>query len=93
MQTFVVKLASGIAAFVASICLSVNNLKSDEEITELEKSIDFSLQTDAASRLGLRLTMTVIPVIGLFVAIMYFKKKFILDEAKMDEITSKLKRS
>ncbi len=93
MQTFVVKLASGIAAFIASICLSVNNLKSDEEITELEKSIDFSLQTDASSRLGLRLTMTVIPVIGLFVAIMYFKRKFILDEAKMEEITTQLKKA
>ncbi len=93
MQTFVVKLASGIAAFVASICLSVNNLKSDEEITELEKSIDFSLQTDAASRLGLRLTMTVIPVIGLFVAIFYFKKKFILNEEKMNEITKQLNRA
>ncbi len=93
MQTFVVKLASGIAAFVASICLSVNNLKSDEEITELEKSIDFSLQTDAASRLGLRLTMTVIPVIGLFVAIFYFRKKFILNEEKMNEITKQLNRA
>ena len=93
MQTFVVKLASGIAAFIASICLSVNHLKSDEEITELEKNIDFSLQTDAASRLGLRLTMTVIPVIGLFVAIFYFRKRFILDEAKMDEITKQLKKA
>ena len=91
MQTFVVKLASGVAAFVASICLSINNLKS-EEITEAEKSIDFSLQTDAASRLGLRLTMTLIPVIGLLAAIVYFRKKFILDEAKMDEITKQLKR-
>ncbi len=91
MQTFVVKLASGVAAFVASICLSINNLKS-EEITEAEKSIDFSLQTDAASRLGLRLTMTLIPVIGLLAAIIYFRKKFILDEAKMDEITKQLKR-
>ncbi|MBE5850518.1 MAG: MFS transporter [Lachnospiraceae bacterium] len=91
MQTFVVKLASGIAAFAASVCLSVNNLKS-EEITEAEKSIDFSLQTDSASRLGLRMTMTVIPVIGLFIALFYFKKKFILDEKKMEEITAELGR-
>ncbi|MBQ8006155.1 MAG: MFS transporter, partial [Lachnospiraceae bacterium] len=91
MQTFVVKLASGIAAFAASVCLSVNNLKS-EEITEAEKSIDFSLQTDSVSRLGLRMTMTVIPVIGLFIALFYFKKKFILDEKKMEEITAELGR-
>jgi melibiose permease len=91
MQTFVVKLASGIAAFVASICLSVNHLGS-EEITEAEKSMDFSLSVDSASRLGLRMTMTMLPVIGLFIAIFYFKKKFILDEQKMNEITDKLKR-
>ncbi len=91
MQTFVVKLASGIAAFIASICLSINNLKS-EEITEAEKSIDFSLSTDAAARLGLRMTMTVIPVIGLFAAIIYFRRKFILNEAKMAEITQQLKK-
>ncbi|MBO4890130.1 MAG: MFS transporter [Lachnospiraceae bacterium] len=91
MQTFVVKLASGIAAFVASICLSVNHLGS-EEITEAEKSIDFSLSVDSASRLGLRMTMTMLPVIGLFIAIFYFKKKFILNEQKMNEITDELKR-
>ena len=91
MQTFVVKLASGIAAFVASVCLSVNRLGS-EEITEAEKSIDFSLGVDSASRLGLRMTMTMLPVIGLFIAIFYFKKKFILNEQKMNEITDELKR-
>ncbi len=92
MQTFVVKLASGIAAFVASVCLSVNHLKS-EEITEAEKSIDFSSSVDQASRLGLRLTMTLIPVVGLFVAYFYFRKKFILNDEKMEEITLKLKGS
>ena len=86
MQTFVVKLASGVAAFIASICLSVNHLK-NEEITEAEKSIDFSLQVDASSRLGLRMTMTIIPVIGLFIAILYFKKKFILDEKLLNELS------
>ena len=92
MQTFVVKLASGISAFIASLCLSINNLKTDEQITEDMKNIDFSLQTDPSSRLGLRMTMTILPVIGLFIAIFYFKKKFILDEKKMEEITHELKR-
>ena len=91
MQTFVVKLASGVAAFIASVCLSLNHLK-NEEITEAEKSMDFSLSVDASSRLGLRMTMTIIPVIGLFAAILYFKKKFILDEKKMEEITDELKK-
>jgi melibiose permease len=33
-----------------------------------------------------------IPVIGLFIALFYFKKKFILDEKKMEEITAELGR-
>ena len=90
MQTFVVKLASGVAAFIASVCLSLNHLK-NEEITEAEKSIDFSLQVEESSRLGLRMTMTILPVVGLFVAIFYFKKKFILDEKKMEEIVGELR--
>ena len=89
MQTFVVKLASGVAAFIASVCLSINHLK-NEEVTEAAKSIDFSLQVEESSRVGLRMTMTILPVIGLFVAVFYFKRKFILDEKKMEEITNKL---
>ena len=89
MQTFVVKLASGVAAFIASVCLSINHLK-NEEVTEAAKSIDFSLQVEESSRVGLRMTMTILPVIGLFVAVFYFKRKFILDEKKMEEITNTL---
>ena len=89
MQTFVVKLASGVAAFIASVCLSINHLK-NEEVTEAAKSIDFSLQVEESSRVGLRMTMTILPVIGLFAAVFYFKKKFILDEKKMEEITDML---
>ena len=89
MQTFVVKLASGVAAFIASVCLSINHLK-NEEVTEAAKSIDFSLQVEESSRVGLRMTMTILPVIGLFVAVFYFKRKFILDERKMEEITNTL---
>ena len=92
MQTFVVKLASGIAAFAASICLSINHLK-DEEITEAAKSIDFSLYVDDSSRIGLRMTMTILPVIGLFTALLYFRRKFILDEDKMEEISKSLKET
>ena len=90
MQTFVVKLASGIAALVASICLQVNNLSDDtEEAADLLH--DFSADVSAAAKLGLRMTMTIIPIIGLFIAIIVFKKKFILTEDKMKEITEELK--
>ncbi len=90
MQTFVVKLASGVAAFLASICLSVFSLQSGTEVSEADKLIDFSLQVSDASRTGLRMTMTILPVIGLIVAILWFRKKFILDEQKVNEITAEL---
>ena len=90
MQTFVVKLASGIAALVASICLQVNNLSDDTE-GAADLLHDFSADVSAAAKLGLRMTMTIIPIIGLFVAIIVFKKMFILTEDKMNEITEQLK--
>ena len=90
MQTFVVKLASGIAALIAAICLSLNNLK-EESSDEAEQAFDFAKNVAASSKLGLRMTMTIIPIIGLFLAIVIFKKKFILTEEKMNEITDELK--
>lgn len=90
MQTFVVKLASGIAALVASICLQVNNLSDDTE-GAADLLHDFSADVSAAAKLGLRMTMTIIPIIGLFIAIIVFKKMFILTEDKMNEITEQLK--
>ena len=92
MQTFVVKLASGIAAMIASLCLTVNSLTAGTDISESDKATDFSKGVSEASRLGLRMTMTIIPIIGLFVAIMVFKKKFILNEEKMNEITAEIKK-
>ena len=89
MQTFVVKLASGVAAFIASICLSVNNL-SKSDVTEAEQVKDFAEGVEASAKLGLRMTMTIIPVIGLFIAIIVFAKKFILTEEKVQEIADQL---
>ena len=85
MQTFVVKLASGIAALVVSICLSVCRLSSNTDTV-----------TDAVtggSVVGLRMTMTVIPIIGLLIAVFYFHRKYILTEQKMEEITKRIKES
>ena len=91
MQTFVVKLASGIAVFAASICLSLNHLSS-EETTEAEQVIDFAKDVSNSAKMGLRMTMTILPVIGLFIAIVVFAKKFILSEEKVQEITEQLKK-
>lgn len=84
MQTFVVKLASGIAALVVSICLAVCNLSSNTDAAETASAA-------AGSVVGLRMTMTVIPIIGLFIAVFYFHRKYILTEKKMEEITSRIK--
>jgi melibiose permease len=90
MQTFVVKLASGLAAFVASICLSVFSLQSGTEVSEADMVKDFSLEVAASSRVGLRMTMTLIPIAGLFIAILWFKKKYLLTEEKVNDISRQL---
>ena len=91
MQTFVVKLASGIAALVASICLSINHLQSGTEVSEADKLVDWSLNVSAGAKAGLRMTMTVIPVIGLVVAFLWFRRRYILTDAKVEEIAAEVK--
>ena len=91
MQTFVVKLASGVAAFAASICLAIANLQEGTEFTEAEKVFDFSANVTTAQKMGLRMTMTIIPIIGLIVAILWFRRKFILTDEKVLEIAEQVK--
>ena len=83
MQTFVVKLASGISALIASICLSVFNISDNTD--------NVAAFASATSVLGLRMTMTLLPIIGFIIALLVFKKRFILTEAKVDSITKELK--
>ncbi|MBQ2062772.1 MAG: MFS transporter [Oscillospiraceae bacterium] len=90
MQTFVVKLASGVAILVASLCLQFNKLKEGTEVTDADKLVDWSLGVSAAAKTGLRMTMTIIPIIGLFVALFWFRKRFILNDEKMKEINARL---
>lgn len=85
MQTFVVKLASGVAALIASICLSICNL------SESTDAVEVVADAAASNVLGLRMTMTIFPIIGLIAALIVFRKKFILNEAKVEEITRKLR--
>ena len=83
MQTFVVKLASGVSALIASICLSVFNISDNTD--NVVASASFT------SVLGLRMTMTLLPIVGFVIALLVFKKKFILTEAKVNSITMELK--
>lgn len=82
MQTFVVKLASGIAGFLASMVLYIFNISSNKEAEFVELA-----QT---SKMGLRLSMTLIPIIVLFVGFIVFKKKYILTDKKLEEINVEL---
>jgi melibiose permease len=85
MQTFVVKLASGIAALVVSICLSLCHLSSNTDATDIAGSVGGNV-------IGLRMTMTVIPIIGLLIAVFYFNHRYVLNEAKMQEIRENIKQ-
>lgn len=82
MQTFVVKLASGISALVASIILAVFHISKD----------GFSGTVLAqGSRMGLRMCMTLIPMFVLLVGLFVFKKCYILTDEKLQQITADLK--
>ena len=83
MQTFVVKLASGIAGFLASMVLFIFNISSDKEAEILEP-------ISKTSSMGLRFSMTLIPVVVLLIGFVVFRKKYILSDEKMNEITTEL---
>ena len=79
MQTFTVKLASGVAVFLAGLVV---------EWIHLDTS-DGAVQT-AATLNGLRLWMTIPSVILLVIGMIVYKALYKLDEKKMDEIKGQL---
>lgn len=85
MQTFVVKLASGIAGFLSSMVLFVFHISSDKDAVIAEP-------ISQTSRLGLRLSMTLIPIAILLVGLLVFKKKYILTDQKVEEIAERIKK-
>ena len=91
MQTFVVKLASGVAALVASICLSINHLQSGTEVSEADKLVDWSLGVSAGAKTGLRFTMAVVPIAGLLIAFLWFRKRYMLTDEKVAQIAAQVR--
>ena len=89
MQTFVVKLASGIAAFVAALSLQINKL-SDAAVSEADKLVDFSAAVSQSAKTGLRMTMALVPIAGLFIAFIWFRRKYILTDKKVAEIAQEV---
>lgn len=86
MQTFVVKLASGVAVLIASVCLQIFNISKDNS----EGVVQTVLPTGSA--MGLRMTMSVIPIVLIIAAAILFAKRFILTEEKVEELAKQLKQ-
>ena len=84
MQTFVYKLASGIAALAASLVISIFHIQKDETAEVLTA-------IDASSRIGLRMCMTLIPIVVLIIGLIVFRKHYILTDEKLEEINAQLK--
>ena len=102
MQTFVVKLASGIAALVASICLTVFNIQenSDSEMTfqslidkieDLKNNVVEKIDSSAVT--GLRMVMTMTPIFVLIIALIVFRAKYKLTDEKLEEISNEIHRA
>lgn len=83
MQTFVVKLASGISALVASLVLTIFQISSDESAAQA---------VSGTARIGLRMSMTIVPIIVLVVAVFIFHRHYILTDEKLEEIKQELNR-
>lgn len=84
MQTFVVKLASGISALVASLVLTVCQISSDETV---------EAAVSGNARIGLRMSMTLIPIFILIIAVIIFRRHYILTDEKLNEIKKELKKN
>ena len=83
MQTFVVKAASGLAVFITGVSLDLIGLTSKDGLGE-------GIPTFASPLLGLRLLMTILPIIGLVLALVLFTRKFILTDEKAEQIRKQL---
>lgn len=86
MQTFVVKLASGVAAMIASVCLTLSRISQDTSAATTGIS---SVNSNVAI---LRMTMTILPICGLLIAFLIFMKKYILTDDKLSEINQILRK-
>ena len=83
MQTFVVKAASGLAVFITGVSLDLIGLTSKDGLGE-------GMPTFSSPLLGLRLMMTILPMIGLVLALVLFTRKFILTDEKAEQIRKQL---
>lgn len=78
MQTFTVKLASGLAILIAGIVIDLIHLDTTVELQS------------AATLAGMRMWMTVPSAILLVIGMIVFKRFYKLDDAMMDQVMEKL---
>lgn len=81
MQTFVVKLSSGIAALAASFVLQVFHINKEQAAGAIA----------ASSRIGLRASMTLLPIVILVVGLIVFRKKNMLTDEKVRQIAEQIR--
>ncbi len=85
MQTFVVKLASGVSVFLAAMSIKLFGISDDTS----DAAATMIVPTE--SLMGLRITMTLLPIIGLIIAVLIFKNRYKLTEQRLKEISMELK--
>ena len=85
MQTFVVKLASGLAVFITGVGLDLIGLVGNNS------SEGAVIEQTAGTIMGLRMLMTLLPVLGLGCALMVFRDKFTLTDERAEEIAEELR--
>ena len=84
MQTFVVKAASGVAVFLTGIGLDLIGL-----VGNTEETGPVAAQS-ASTLLGLRLMMTILPILVLAAALVLFHRKFTLTDERTAAISAQL---
>lgn len=78
MQTFTVKLASGVAAFLSGVAIDMIGLDTE------------AAAQSAATLNGLRIWMTIPSAVILIAAFLVFKRFYRLDDSRMAEISQKI---
>ena len=86
MQTFVVKAASGVAVFLTGIGLDLIGL-----VGNMDETGPIAEQS-AGTLTGLRLMMTILPMLVLVCALVLFRRKFVLSDERAASISAELRR-
>lgn len=87
MQTFVVKAASGVSVFLTGIGLDLIGLHGNTDETG-------AIEAQSAGTLtGLRLMMTILPMIVLVLALLLFRRRFTLTDDRAAEISRELEKA